>query len=102
MLAVQVALCPASAQEETAGLQLARTLCATCHAVAPGEIGLHPLAPTFQDIASRYSVWDLEEALAEGILVGHASMPQFKLKPKDIRDLLTYMDALPKLKKQPQ
>ena len=92
----------AGAQDKAAGMQIAKSLCARCHAIAPGEIGLHPLAPTFQDVARRYSVWDLQEALAEGILVGHASMPKFKLKPKEIGDLLTYMDALPKLPKQAQ
>ena len=86
-------------QDTAAGLRLAETLCARCHAIAPGEIGRHPLAPTFADIANRYSVWDLQEALAEGILVGHASMPKFKLQPKDITDLLSYMDTMTKPKK---
>jgi mono/diheme cytochrome c family protein len=99
---MQLATPNVSAQSQSAGLKLAEKLCARCHAIGPGEIGRNPLAPTFQDIAKRYSVWDLQEALAEGILVGHATMPAFVLKPKEIGDLLTYMDTFtPPKKKSP-
>lgn len=94
---------PVGADENVkAGLALAQTMCSECHAISPDMIGRHPLAPTFQDIANRYSVWNLEEAFAEGILVGHASMPKFVLEPKEINDLLSYMDTLSKSKKPSQ
>ena len=66
-----------TAQPQDKGFQLADKLCARCHAIAPGKVRKHPRAPSFMDIANRYSVWGLQEALAEGIVVGHADMPKF-------------------------
>ena len=91
---IQLAAPNVAAQSPSAGLKIANKLCARCHAIRPGQTGQHPLAPTFQDIAKRYPVWGLQEALAEGILVGHASMPAFVLPPADVGNLLTYMDTL--------
>ena len=61
------------------GRVFAQTNCAMCHAV--GRIGDSPLAiaPPFRTLHTRYRVDDLAEALAEGIVTGHPSMPQFQL-----------------------
>ena len=81
-----------------AGKALAEKYCGNCHAVGPiGESRL-AAAPPLREIANRYSVWNLEEALAEGIVTGHAEMPQFVLKPSEITNLLSYMDTLAKKK----
>jgi len=92
----------ASGQSKLAGQALAERLCAKCHAI--DKTGHSPLkkAPPFRVIANRYSVWLLQEALAEGIVTGHEAMPEFTLKPDEIADLLTFMDTLtaPKSKHQ--
>jgi cytochrome c len=76
------------------GLVFARTHCARCHAVGrTGESPL-PIAPPFRTLHTRYPVEDLAEALAEGILVGHPTMPEFALDPGQINDLLSYMRTL--------
>ncbi len=77
-----------------AGKKLAEKFCARCHAV--GHVGKSklPKAPTFKVIANRYSVWSLQESLAEGIVTGHSEMPQFAFSPQDIDKLLTYWDTL--------
>lgn len=85
---------PVGAQDQAQGRELAEKLCARCHAIGPRMTGRHPNAPSFQEIAGRYPVWNLQEALAEGILVGHPDMPKFQLKPAQINALLTYMDTL--------
>ena len=71
--------------------------CATCHAV--GRTGASPYtpAPPFRTLHKRYDVEALAEALAEGIVVGHGGarqMPQFKLSPAEIDDLLAYLKSL--------
>ena len=76
------------------GRELADRLCARCHAIHVNDRSKLPLAPPFRDIANRYSVWGLQEALAEGIVVGHPQMPEFVLNPDEIFELLTYMDSL--------
>jgi mono/diheme cytochrome c family protein len=36
----------------------------------------------------------LEEAFAEGILVGHPAMPQFRFTPAQIDDILAYLQSV--------
>ena len=77
------------------GERLAQERCGTCHAVGPeGESPL-PYAPPFRTIPGRYPVENLEEALAEGIIVSHdAVMPTFELEPDEIADILAHMRTL--------
>ena len=82
------------ANEIKAGKKLAEKLCSKCHAVTPGRKSPMAKAPTFKAIANRYSVWSLQEALAEGIVTGHPGMPQFIFGPTEIDDLLGYWDTM--------
>jgi mono/diheme cytochrome c family protein len=76
------------------GEAIAHKYCARCHAV--GETGASPmgLAPPFRDLSKRYPIENLEEALAEGIVVGHPAMPRFTFTPSEINALLTYISSL--------
>lgn len=95
LLALGLAL-PASAQEARAqrGQVFARTHCAKCHAI--GKLDTSPLkeAPPFRALHTRYPVEDLAESLAEGIVTGHPSMPEFRLDPAQIQDLIAYLKSL--------
>jgi cytochrome c len=95
----------ALAQSHSArGEAIAQRHCARCHAI--GETGASPmgLAPPFRDLSKRYPMETLEEALAEGIVVGHPAMPRFTFEPREIGALLTYISGLksrePAAKKQ--
>jgi hypothetical protein len=44
--------------------------------------------------AARGKVDELQEALAEGIVVGHPDMPEFELAPKQIAAFLSYLKSL--------
>lgn len=68
--------------------------CKQCHGIAMTDVSQHDDAPPFRDIANRYSVWLLAEALAEGILTGHPDMPEFVFDPDEINAILTYMESL--------
>jgi len=87
---------PPSAQtsELERGRNLAQDMCSTCHAIGGEGESANAEALPFRVIAERYSVWNLQEALAEGILVGHPDMPQFTLEPDEINALLSYMETL--------
>lgn len=76
------------------GQTFAQANCSMCHAV--GRFGTSPLpiAPPFRTLHERYPVEDLEESLAEGIVTGHPSMPQFRLDPAQINDLIAYLKGL--------
>ena len=76
------------------GLTFVKTNCAMCHAI--GKVGDSPLkdAPPFRTLHELYPVEDLEEALAEGIITGHPSMPQFTLDTAQITDVIAYLKTL--------
>jgi len=91
------ALDAAGAQQSPAeqrGMVFARTNCAQCHSTDP--VGPSPLsvAPPFRDLHKRYPVENLEEAFAEGIRTGHPSMPEFRLEPDQIGDLIAFLKSL--------
>jgi hypothetical protein len=45
-------------------------------------------------LSRNYRVDALEEALAEGISVGHPAMPQFQFAPADVTALVTYLQSI--------
>ena len=76
------------------GRTIAETHCARCHAIGPEGASPLGLAPPFRDLPQRYPVQQLAEALAEGIMTGHADMPEFTFEPDEIAALLTYLQTL--------
>lgn len=76
------------------GEQIASGLCAACHAISVSDASAHPDAPPLRQLSQVYPVRALEEALAEGIMVGHPDMPPFQLEPDDIDALLTYLESI--------
>ena len=88
----------ALAQQEEPGLQRGRIFaqnnCASCHSI--DRVTTSPLAisPPFRDLHKKYPIDDLAEAFAEGISTGHPTMPEFRLDPGQIGDLLAFMKSL--------
>ena len=76
------------------GEAIAHKHCARCHAIGETDASPMGLAPPFRDLSKRYPIENLEEALAEGIVVGHPAMPRFTFEPRDINALLTYISGL--------
>lgn len=76
------------------GQAIAEQYCSGCHAIGRSDQSTHPDSLPFRKISIRYPVRNLEEALGEGILVGHPDMPPFQFEPQDIDDLLTYIEAI--------
>jgi mono/diheme cytochrome c family protein len=76
------------------GLAFVRNNCAGCHAI--DKVSLSPLAiaPPFRELHKRYPVESLQEALAEGIQTGHQNMPEFRLEPDQIGDVIAYLKTL--------
>ncbi len=83
-----------AAAPELPGQMIATSLCSGCHAVGRTGESPHLEALPFRQISLRYPVRNLEEALGEGILVGHPDMPPFAFEPDDIDALLTYIEAI--------
>jgi cytochrome c len=100
-VALVLALAPLQAKGEEVlspaaqrGLIIVRTNCSRCHAV--GKLGDSPLpiAPPFRTLHERYPVDDLQEPLAEGIVTGHPTMPEFRFDPGQVGDIIAYLKSL--------
>ena len=68
--------------------------CARCHAVETDDQSPLREAPALRDLHESYPVENLAEAFAEGIVTGHADMPQFVLSPEEIGSVIAYLKAL--------
>ena len=76
------------------GQTFVRANCAQCHSI--DKISNSPLkiAPPFRTLHTKYPVEDLALSLAEGIVTGHPTMPQFKLDAGQIGDVIAYLKSL--------
>jgi len=76
------------------GRAIAEQNCARCHNVIGQGVSPFQPAPPFRELASRWPLEYLEEALAEGISVGHEAMPEFQFSTDEIVDLLSYIQSI--------
>jgi cytochrome c len=76
------------------GEAIAEANCSSCHAVGASGESPAPEAPPFRRLSQHYRVADLEEALGEGISVGHPAMPQFSFAPEDVEALILYLQSI--------
>jgi len=89
---------PVDARLLKRGRAIAQENCGRCHAVGRRGESANPKSPPFRHMARKYPLHNLEEALAEGIVVGHegAEMPQFRLSAAQIEALLAYLNSIQK------
>jgi mono/diheme cytochrome c family protein len=79
---------------EQRGLRFVRTHCASCHSVDKVTESPLKIAPPFRTLHRKYAVESLQEALAEGIVTGHPTMPEFQLDPGQVGDVIAYLKSL--------
>ena len=76
------------------GRALVETNCGQCHAVGVDDESPFAVAPPLRDITSAYDPEFLAEPLAEGIVTGHAIMPEFIFEPDEIDAIIAYLSEL--------
>ena len=84
----------AASPAEQRGRTFALTNCARCHSIDRVTPSPLKIAPPFRTLHKRYPIETLAEALAEGIVTGHPTMPEFQLDPDQIHDLLSFLKTL--------
>ena len=95
LLAVpSVASAQSQSPAEQRGQTFVRANCSRCHAIDKVSPSPLSVAPPFRDLHRRYPIDVLAEALAEGIRTGHPSMPEFRLDPGQIGDVIAYLKSL--------
>ena len=80
--------------DQQRGFRFVRVHCSQCHSIDKVTASPLTIAPPFRTLHQRYPVESLEEALAEGIVTGHPSMPEFRLDPDQIADVISYLKSL--------
>lgn len=86
-------LVPAAAAAQSLaqeGRAIAERNCGACHALEKTGDSAHPQAPPLRTFAARWPLEQLEESLAEGMVTGHADMPELSFEPDEISALLAY------------
>jgi mono/diheme cytochrome c family protein len=76
------------------GRRLALLYCAKCHStdkVSPSPL---KIAPPFRTLHERDPVEQLQEALAEGIVTGHPTMPEFSFDADQVGDFIAFLKTL--------
>ncbi len=99
--ALLVAGAPARAQppqgrqtEIARGEALVAQNCSICHATGTSGESPNPDAPHFRDLGKRYPVEDIAEALAEGMIVGHSPMPEWRFSSEDVHAIVAYLQSI--------
>ena len=84
---LSLASAPAIAQSPAAqrGLTFVRVHCAQCHAIDKVSDSPLAIAPPFRTLHLKF--------LAEGIVVDHPTMPQFRLEPDQLADVMAYLQT---------
>jgi|SRR6187200_1794600 len=79
---------------EQRGRTFAMANCARCHAIDKVSPSPLPIAPPFRSLNERYPVENLAESLAEGIVTGHPTMPEFRLELDQVADFIAFLKSL--------
>jgi cytochrome c len=88
---------PGFAQQAPAaqrGLTFVRIHCAQCHSIDQVSDSPITIAPPFRTLHLRYPIESLRRPLSEGISARHPTMPQFRLDPDQLEDVLAYLKSL--------
>ena len=76
------------------GAQIAKTRCATCHAIGLSAESPKPGAPTFDEIRLEYNAPSLERKLGHIAKHGHRSMKPLAISPHEAADIAAYVESL--------
>lgn len=76
------------------GHKIAVDACSPCHAIGTDGESPKAEAPRFRELGRKYPIESLEEALAEGVVVGHPGMPQVKMTEHEIAVFLAYLKSV--------
>src|SRR5262249_3068336 len=86
---------PVLAQSPAAqrGLTFVRVHCPQCHAIDKVSDSPLTIAPPFRTLHLKFPIESLRRRLAEGIVADHPTMPQFRLDPDQIADVMAYLQT---------
>ena len=66
---------------------------AQCHAIDKVSDSPLTIAPPFRTLHLKFPLESLRRRLAEGIVADHPTMPQFRLEPDQLADVMAYLQT---------
>src|SRR5215471_14349446 len=75
------------------GLTFVRVHCAQCHSIDKVSASPLAIAPPFRTLHLKFPIESLRRRLAEGIVADHPTMPQFRLDPDQLADVMAYLQT---------
>ena len=98
LVAASSVACVDSSRAQSPAVQRGQTFvrinCSRCHSIDKTSPSPLRIAPPFRNLHLKYPVETLEEALAEGIVIGHPAMPEFRLDPGQVGDVIAFLKSL--------
>jgi cytochrome c553 len=85
---------PVTAANVEQGRRLAMIYCARCHSIDKVSPSPLKIAPPFRTLHERYPIETLQEALGEGIVTGHPTMPQYSFDADQVGDFIAFLKTL--------
>ncbi len=76
------------------GLTLLNNSCSRCHSIDKVSESPLKIAPPFRTLHLHYPIENLQEPLAEGVVTGHPTMPEFRFDPGEVGDIIAYLKTL--------
>ena len=76
------------------GEELARSMCAECHAIGTTDRSPHRSAPAFRTFERRLDLDSFMDRLRQGLMSGHPDMPTFRFTRDDARALIAYLRSI--------
>ena len=80
-------------RRRSAASPFVRVHCAQCHAIDKVSDSPLAIAPPFRTLHLKFPIESLRRRLAEGIVADHPTMPQFRLEPDQIADVMAYLQT---------
>ena len=80
-------------RQRSRGLTFVRVHCAQCHAIDKVSDSPLAIAPPFRTLHLKFPIESLRRRLAEGIVADHPPMPQFRLDPDQLADVMAYLQT---------
>lgn len=68
--------------------------CSRCHSIDKVSESPLKIAPPFRTLHLHYPIENLQEPLAEGVVTGHPTMPEFRFDPGEVGDIIAYLKTL--------
>lgn len=76
------------------GLTFVRLHCVQCHSIDMVSESALKVALPFRTLIQQFPLETLRRRLGEGITATHPTMPQFRLEPDQLNDVMEYLKTL--------